>query len=165
MTGQTEQRGVLCRILTPAGYVDGTFHLPLKHNLVDALNRGETLFRLTQVRLPGSDGTVPFFALERGAVILVAPQDPKEQPPVAPHGALKDHQTWWLLHGGVVVEGTLTLLHGVRVSDHLLHRTGFVVLKNAVLRSRQPDGSYASTSLGPWVALQSSSAIGASESS
>ncbi|MBK7556270.1 MAG: hypothetical protein IPI55_17240 [Flavobacteriales bacterium] len=50
----------MCRILTPAGYVDGTFHLPLKHNLVDALNRGETLFRLTQVRLPGSDGPVSF---------------------------------------------------------------------------------------------------------
>ena len=158
-TAHPDQRAVPCRVLTPAGFLEATFHVALKSNLVDMLNRGDALFRLTQARLPTTPEPLPFFALERSAAVLVAPQGGHEQPPTPPHGALKNHHTWWLLHGGAVVEGTLTLLHGVRVSDHLLHRTGFVVLKDAVLRVAGKEN----VALGPWVALQSASAIGASE--
>ncbi len=158
-----ELRSVPCRFLTFAGWLRGTLHVPPKVALVDFLNRGEVLFRLTDVTLPETQGVHPFFALERGAVLTVLAEDPLEPAPSAPVGALREHPTSWLLPGGVVVQGTLGLLHGVRVSDHLMHRSGFVVLREATIFERRPDGTMTLWPAVPWLALQASRAIGASE--
>ena len=160
---QPDQRAVACRILTFAGWVEGKLHVPVKTPLVDYLNRGEALFRLTEARLPEQTERHGFFALERGAVILVVPLDPAEQPPPGRAASQRDHAVSWLLPSGSIVEGTLSLLEGVRVSDHLMHRTGFVVLRRATLYYRLPDGSASVEPSIPWVALQANRAVGASE--
>lgn len=158
-----DQRGIDCRILTFAGWVRGKLHVPVKANLVDYLNRGEALFRVTEAVLPEQTVTHRFFALERSAVIAVIPVDPSEQPPPVAPGSTRDHDTSWLLPNGSVVQGTLHLLQGVRVSDHLMHRIGFVVLRRATLFQKLGDGTASVEPEIPWLALQSNRAVGATE--
>ncbi len=158
-----ELRTVPCRFLTFAGWLRGSLHVPPKVQLVDFLNRGEVLFRLTDASLPETLGVQPFFALQRSAVIAVIPEVADEKLPAMPVGALQEHPTSWLLPDGSVVHGTIGLLHGVRVSDHLMHRSGFVALREATVFERRTDGTTSIWPAVPWLGLQASRAIGASE--
>lgn len=158
-----DQREIPCRVLTTAGWVSGRFHVPRKAHLLDQLNRDEPFFRLTSVSLPGDPGVHPFFALTRAGAIVVVPDEPEAPRSAANASSMARHGTRWLLDGGGIVEGTLSLLPGVRVSDHLMHRSGYVELSDCSLFL--PDGKGSLTAeLGiESLALQSARAIGVTE--
>jgi hypothetical protein len=131
---------------------------------VENLNRPEPIFRLTDVRLPGQTTRHDFFALERAAVIAVIPADGGGELFEAPGaGARAAHRTSWLLPNGAVVDGALDLMPGVRVSDHLVHRTGFLQLHDCTLFWRDEAGASCVEPQIPAIALHAGRAIGASE--
>lgn len=156
-----DQRLVRSRIFTPAGWIEGDMHVARKTLLVDHLNRPEPLFRLTDVVLPGHEVHEPFFALVRSAVSFVVPLDATEVQ--APIEGRVTHDTVWLLQSGIVVDGKLDLHPGVRVSDHLEHRVGFVALHDCTLYFPAHHATTTVIPRVPFLCLQTERAIGASE--
>lgn len=155
------QRAIACRILTFAGWLGGTLHLPVRATLLDFLNRGEALFRLTDVSLPGSARRHPFFGLERSAVVLVAPDAPGELAGGLGGPSSSGHAVSWLLASGAIVDGTLDVTEHVRVSDHLLHHPGFLGMRGATVFS--PSGAATVAEPIERVAIQACRAVGVSE--
>lgn len=160
-TSPSEKRIVACRILSYAGWIDGSMQVAPKIALINHLNRPETLFRLVDVKLPEQTIRHPFFALTRSSTVAVIPVDAAEIP--QPLRGKTSHKTSWLLHGAIVIEGILDLLDGVRVSDHLAHRTGFVALHDCTLYMPHKEAPTTIVPRVPFLALQTDRAIGASE--
>lgn len=154
-------RRVVCRILTYAGWLEGSLRISARIGLVDYLNRPNQLYRLVDVKLPGQTVQLPFFALTRAATVAVVPMDAAEMP--APVEGHQTHKTVWLLHNGIIVEGMLDLFEGIRVSDHLAHRTGFVALHDCTVYMPNAEGPTTVFPRIPFLALQTDRAIGASE--
>jgi hypothetical protein len=155
------KRLVACRILTYAGWLEGAIRVAPRVVLIEHLNRPEQLYRLVDVKLPGQTVVLPFFALTRSSTVAVVPMDAAEMP--QPVEGRKAHKTVWLLHDGIVVEGMLDLLEGVRVSDHLAHRTGFVALHDCTVYMPNSAGPTTVFPRVPFLALQTDRAIGTSE--
>jgi hypothetical protein len=101
---------------------------------VDYLNHEHAFVRLTSVSLPGGE-EVPFFAIQRSAMILILPEEVAETgaPDRGGPQATETHHVTCLLEQGVV-DGDLDLLHHIRVSDFFHHQQGFVVLKSCQAR-------------------------------
>lgn len=156
------QRTIRCRILTFAGWLEGTFHVPTKIGFLEFLDREAVLFRLSDVILPGQLRQHPFFALERSAVVGVVL--PAGEPSVAsrPPGAYATHRVAWLLGSGGVVDGEVELLEGIRVSDFLMHHTGFLPIERGTTFLRGEDGATEAVPFSCF-ALQASRAVGVSE--
>ena len=134
MSYRPEQRSIPVRILTSAGWLSGTLHIPARSRLVEQLNRATMFFRLTEVTIHGRNVGLPYLSLQRSEMILILPpasetdlQFVPETEPLAPH------ELNCLLEFGMV-SGTIQTLKGVRVSDFFLNRQGFVLLENATLR-------------------------------
>ncbi|MBK9258578.1 MAG: hypothetical protein IPM54_01955 [Polyangiaceae bacterium] len=161
VANSNEKRTVACRILSYAGWIEGSLPIAAKIALVDHLNRPVQLFRLVDVKLPEQTVRHPFFALTRSATVAVAPLGTVEIPPRV-EGKIA-HKTSWLLHGGIVIEGFLDLFEGVRVSDHLAHRTGFVALHDCTIYMPHAAAPTMVVPRVPFLALQTDRAIGASE--
>lgn len=158
---QPDQRLVRSRIFTSAGWIEADMHVGRKTPLIDHLNRPESLFRLTNVILPGHENKEPFFALVRSSVAFVVPLDPTDFAP--PIEGKVTHRTVWLLRGGIVIEGQLDLHPGIRVSDHLEHRSGFIALHDCALYFPAQHGATTVVPRVPCLSLQTERAIGASE--
>lgn len=157
----TAKRLVPCRILSYAGWIEGSMGVASRAALIDHLNRPEQLYRLVDAKLPGQTVVLPFFALTRSSTVAVVPMEPEEAAPVIE--GRKAHKTVWLLHDGIIVEGTLDLFEGVRVSDHLAHRTGFVALHDCTVYMPNTTGPTIVFPRVPFLALQTDRAIGTSE--
>ncbi len=156
-----DQRAIACRILTFAGWIDGTFHVPAKHGFLETLARGEEMFRLTGVLLPGQTSRHAFFAVHRAAVIGVAPPDGEPVALSLPAGARVTRRVSWLLASGVV-DGDLEVHESVRLSDFILHQTGFIPLRDATVMLRGEGGGWTAEPV-PLFAVQANRAIGVSE--
>lgn len=161
-TKKPEQRAVRCRIFTSAGWIEGALHVPVRVQLIEFLNHSGRIYRLTDVALPGITNRERFFALERSAAIAVVPDDAEELLGARVLGEQQAHRVVWLMASGTVFDGTIDILQGVRVSDHLIHNDDFVVLRDVTIFVRRAS----STSVEPGiraVALQPNSAVGCSE--
>ena len=157
------QRMIACRILTLAGWIEGTMHLPQGGTLLAFLGRGEPLFRLTETWLPGEHAPHPFFALQRDAVIAVSPISITEPLDATVGPPAITRRISWLLGSGGVIEGTLELAERMRVSDYLTTHSGFVPMRDCrVMLPPTARGRFDETNV-TLLALQSNRAIGVTE--
>jgi len=135
------QRVIPARVLTPTGWLRGTFHLPRRHSLADFLGHAGPFLSLTSVSLPGSREELPYLALRRSAALLILPACDERR--LLLGRDLQDavpHAVACLLQAGAV-RGCLMLTSTVRVSDFLARHDGFIVLREADLgpaRTRVP---------------------------
>jgi hypothetical protein len=127
------QRRIPARILTPAGWISGTFHLAKLHSLTDFLNANTPFFTLTDVLMPGGKEPAPFLGLRRNAVRLVLPICEEEYLLLpAQQGEIDEHVVHCLLEAGFLT-GRLTVKKRLRVSDFLSHQSGFMMLRDCAL--------------------------------
>ena len=127
------QRTIPARILTPAGWMTGTFHLSRLHSFLDYASQSASFFTLTRVTLPGQTDALPFLALRRSAARVILPSCDESQLMLAPPpGETDEHKVRCMLEAGVL-SGLLTLKRRVRVSDFLAHHVGFLMLRDCQL--------------------------------
>ncbi len=157
------QRTVECRVLTPAGWVLGRLRSPLNTPLLDYLNQREPFLRLTDVSIPPRHDRHDFFAVGLESAVAWIPQETAAVEEMTAGLGTVAHATSWLLPGGVVLDGHLDLDPGERVSDHLLHRKGFVVLKDVTLILPHGGPFLPGAFTYEVLALQSARAVGVTE--
>jgi hypothetical protein len=125
------QRVVPARILTPSGWIQGSFHVPRMQSFVEFLSQPSRFFTLTGVVLGASKRQVPFLALRRSAAAIVVPACDERRLLLAqepPNAALRD--VTCVLDVGTV-SGRLRVPPHLRVSDYLAHGAGFLLLRAA----------------------------------
>jgi hypothetical protein len=136
-SGIPDQRRATAAVLTAMGWLQGTFHLPPMQTWFDFLAGGSPVLKLTRVRLPVNAPTVPFLALRRESLHLLAPTiDELIELPGA-QGHTTPRQVEILLSGGWL-RGRIEVLVNLRVSDFLRQQTGLAVVREAVF---SPHGS------------------------
>jgi hypothetical protein len=160
MTYDSHPRAVRCRVLTQAGWISGTLHIPGHARLAEFLARDEPVLRLTSVTLPGQALVHEFFALERDAVIAI--DAPGERPLADPHPvATTSHEVSWLLQGGVI-QGTVDVPGELRLSDHVRRPHPLVVRGCTVFLRNAAGGTDAEPGVEALV-LRAAATIGVSE--
>ncbi|HET8623790.1 MAG TPA: hypothetical protein VFM14_09535 [Gemmatimonadales bacterium] len=128
---QARFRRVEADVLLPAGWLMGTFVVPETQSLQDFLEHAGAFLKLTDARVPGHVEIVPFFAVQRGAVELIAPRQPDDR--IETPGSAGHTAPWsisCLFHRGAV-HGSLDFLMNLRLSDYLRQQTGFLLLRDA----------------------------------
>ena len=123
-----KQRTVQARVLSSAGWLDGTFHLMSMQHLADYLSH-HAFYPLTNVASPEL-GQLGFFALARAETYLVIAPKLEAVTSALQTGALERHHATFVFPGGTV-EGQLDLLQGLRLLDYADRTTGFVSVSNA----------------------------------
>lgn len=127
------QRTIPARILTPAGWMTGTFHVSRLHSFLDYASQAASFFTLTHVTLPGQKDALPFLALRRSAARVILPSCDESQLMLSPpQGETDEHKVRCMLEAGVL-SGMLTLKRRVRVSDFLAHHVGYLMLRDCLL--------------------------------
>jgi len=124
------QSAATVRVYTPTGWVIGMLHVPDGGSLLSLLNSDESFFRMTNVSLPEQPSTIPFFALQRKAALIVVPGEGVFDGPDIPDP--ERHEVACLFDGGIVM-GTLSLASGVRVSDELMQSKEFVAIEDCTV--------------------------------
>lgn len=130
-----QQRLVRSSIFTSIGWLTGTFHCNLKQPLVEYLNQQPSFFRLTDVTLPSVDTAIPFLALQKSKVIVLAPMENETNLEKRVQGDIKQYPVTCVLQDGVL-SGALRTRPNQRLSDHLTSHTGFFVLRECYIRGR-----------------------------
>lgn len=121
-------------ILTRAGWLTGALRVPRLHTLIDFLENSGEFFRLSDVHLPHQENPLSFLALHRTAAMFVAPLDGMQGYDIAPTTTQTTvHDVSCLFDHGMLV-GKLEILTGIRVSDYLMHRGGFIPVRECSLR-------------------------------
>ncbi len=127
------QRTIPARILSPAGWINGTFHLAKLHSFSDFLNASTAFYTLTEVLVPGGTKPARFLGLRRTAARLVLPLCEEEELLLAPtQGETDEHRVTCLLEAGFL-SGVLAVKKRLRISDFLAHQTGFMMLRDCAL--------------------------------
>jgi hypothetical protein len=132
------QRAVAIDCLTDAGWVAGRFHIPATQSFTDFLLQGGAFLPLTDAAVPGRAAALPFFALQRDDLRLVAP-DPADAL-IATRGGARFTSPWsvtCLMRDGVV-EGEIDFLTNQRLSDYLRAAKGFILLREATWQPLAP---------------------------
>jgi hypothetical protein len=120
------QRAVGAWVLSVTGWIRCTFHLPEPLAFDDFLQHGRPFLPLTDVGL-GPGAPLPFLALRAAAAHLVAPDPPEERLHLPAQKGTSTRDLSVYLER-VAVHGTLRLRAGLRTSDFLVHRDGWVAL-------------------------------------
>ncbi len=134
---------VRAQVLTPLGWLQGTFNVPRNQSLMDFLSPGVQVLKFTRVRLPRGTETIPFVGLRRESVHLIEPsieEDLIETP--GSMGRTTPRSVGCLLPAGEV-RGTLEVLVNVRVSDYLRQQANLLVLRNCTFT---PEGAASGSS-------------------
>ena len=132
MAGPPPLRKVTANVLTPLGWLHGTFNVPPHQSLVDFLGPGIQVIKFTRVRLPNATKTIPFVGLRRESVSVIEPtlsDDMVESPGSA--GRTAPHEVSCLFPHGEL-RGTLEVLVNVRVSDFLRQQASLLVLRRCI---------------------------------
>ncbi len=127
------QRRIPCQVLTPAGWIIGTFHIMKTAKFVDQLNFASEFFRLTDVSFIGKEKKIPFFALQRVAATLVVPPPTEGDLIVERHEEKKAVRVHCIFDSGVV-SGDLVIRENIRISDYLVKQDGYILLRRCKLR-------------------------------
>jgi hypothetical protein len=126
-------RLVPVRILTPLGWVPCAFTIPRLTTFSDWLDHQGPFLRPSSARIPGGDGHVTSFVLQRDAAMLVVPDDPADAVRGEIVGAERvEHEVAFMLEVGVI-RGRLETLAHVSLGDWLMHHPGFVLLKEVTV--------------------------------
>jgi hypothetical protein len=161
-TEYPEQRRIPARIHTLAGWLSGTFHVPVAKSFVEHLHAAGDFLTLTDVLLPGHKSRLEFFALQRAATLLILPEtteDDLKLAEVASNAAT--HTVACLLERGVL-NGTLALPPSLRVSDFLLSQKGFFVVRSCTLGTQGSADDF-SVAMMPLVIVHAAGVIGIAE--
>jgi hypothetical protein len=127
------QRTIPARILTPAGWIAGTFHVAKLHSFADFLAASTAFYTLTEVVLPTLKSPAPFVGLRRSAARLILPLSDEAQLLLAPQPPdLEAKRVYCLLEAGFLA-GTLAVKQRLRLSDHLSIQSGFMLLRDCAL--------------------------------
>ena len=128
---RTSQREVAAECLTAAGWVKGRFHVPASQSFLDFLQHTGAFLPMTDARFPSRELVLPFFALQREGLRLVAP-DPDDSL-IQSLGASGFTSPWTVtcLFDEGTVEGSIDFLTNQRLSDHLRAARGLLLLREA----------------------------------
>src|SRR6185295_2906124 len=99
--------------------MNGTFKVPPQQPFLDFLTLGTLgaqIIKFTRVRVPNEVDVVPFVALSRESVILVAPSLSRDLIEAEDGGFTRSREVACLLTAGVL-RGSLDVLANVRLSD------------------------------------------------
>jgi hypothetical protein len=127
-------RPVTAEVLTPVGWMNGTFRVPPHQPFRDFLTLGTLgaqVIKFTRVRVPNEPDPVPFVALSRESVVLVAPTLSRELIEPEEGGFTQTREVACLLTSGVL-RGSLNVLAHLRLSDDLERRGSVIVLRHCV---------------------------------
>ncbi|HUL70669.1 MAG TPA: hypothetical protein VLT17_10610 [Gemmatimonadales bacterium] len=124
------QREIPADVLTPGGWMAGTFIVPQAQNLLDFLNTSGRFLKLTAVRRPGRTEQLPFFALSEESALLIVPQDRHRVVMELLPATVTPLQISCVLPAGLL-EGRLEFLKNLRLSDFLRQHDGFLMLRDA----------------------------------
>lgn len=151
------------RIFTSAGWIIGKMHVGAGLSIVDFLNHTQDFFSLADVVLEGRPKVIPLFTLQRSAIMfLVLETDEGLEPALHPRN-LVEHAISCLLESGTLY-GKVNIMQGVRLSDHLSRRGGFVLVRDCHFRLQNPWEDRAIDHREPAVLLNPQAVIGVSES-
>jgi len=155
-------RDAKAAVLTTTGWIHGTFRIPTNRNIVDFVNQHLDYFKMVDVRLPGIEAPVPFFALQRQSVILLLPEEPEELLRIPTLGGDRVEREVSCLFANGMASGSLFVPHHARVSDFLMQRQIFFHLRDCTLATREGDGHEERRSV-PIIAINSTRIVGVSE--
>ena len=68
-----QRRTVAVECLTRGDWLSGHFHVPFEQSFLDFLQHGGAFLPLTDVTVPGRLVALPFFAIQRDGLALIAP--------------------------------------------------------------------------------------------
>ena len=122
------QRQVEVEMLASAGWVSGTIHVPERSALLAFLNK-----KAEFMPMHPADGDSEFLAMRRQAIILLVP----EASDIDDRGSVGTFQACRIrcLFPEAVVEGTIQVLGGQRMTDFLESNSGFFLLSDCSLSS------------------------------
>lgn len=126
-----EQRRATVSVLSSLGWISGTLHLPPMQSLVDFLQSGSPVVKVTRARVPMQAELVPFVALRADAIAIVAPTIDELVETEGAMGRTTAREVELLLESGRMT-GRIAVLVNLRVSDFLRQHTGLVVVRDAV---------------------------------
>jgi hypothetical protein len=123
------------RMMTSAGWMEGSLHVPKLQYLVDYVDAVGEFLRLSDARMPNASAATPFFAIQKSAISFITPLDEITANDARPFtSATKPHSVACLLEHGIV-QGTIHSLVGVRLSDFLTSKSVFFPLHGCEFRS------------------------------
>ena len=132
-------RTVATACLTAAGWIRGTFHLPLQQSFSDYLQNSGTFLPMTDVLLPREKAARPFFAVHRDDIRLAAPNPSDAQiETITGRGFTSPWSVSCLLPDGLL-DGQIDFLTNQRLSDHLRVARGYLVVREAVWQAEVPE--------------------------
>jgi hypothetical protein len=157
-----EVRLVAARILTPAGWIVGKMHVAADWRMINFMNNVPDFFSLADVIIEGRPKVVPLFSLHRAAIQFVVVETQPEKELDAGLRNQVEHPISCLLQNGSL-SGVISVLRGVRLSDHLSRQKGFVILKDAHFHLRNPWENRVIDHREPLVLLNPQAVVGVSE--
>lgn len=156
-------RMITARILTQAGWVAGSLHVPGSVRVVDYLDRRQSNFiPMTDVILESSDNPIPFLDMHRNAIDFIAVPDAQELASVRESGIPVEHHVACLLRIGYL-NGVIRVRAGMRLSDFLDHSRGFVPIFDCEYNVRDPWSNKVFKEHEPHLLLNTQAVIGFSE--
>ncbi len=124
-------RAVTCACLTSAGWLRGSFHLPLQQSFGDYLQNSGAFLPMTGVMLPGETTERPFFAVHRDDIRLAAPDPAEANIETLPGGTFTSPWSVSCLLSEGMLEGQIDFLTNQRLSDFLRASRGYIVVREA----------------------------------
>ena len=120
-------------LLSIAGWISGTLHVPLRSSMVATLNRRAEFLPLTDATPAPGEPPLAFVALRRSAIMLVLPGPLElERPAIVQPGSHEQLHLRCHLHA-LTVDGTIEALASLRISDYLETNRGFIALSNCTI--------------------------------
>jgi hypothetical protein len=130
-----QQRHVKCSVFSDLGWLTATLHCSLKQTLLEYLNHPSTFFKLTDVMLAGAEHAIPFLALRKTSVRMVAPAEDDRLIDRPLPGESVEYRVSCFLHDGLL-SGQIRGHKSHRLSDFLVTNAGFFVLRECALQGR-----------------------------
>lgn len=122
------QHQVRARVLTGAGWLEGTFHLSKLHGFAQYLSKN-AWYPMTDVVL-AKVGALPFFQLSRAETLLVVLSPGTRPLPTSAPSNLKPQAVSFVLTPGSV-DGTVQVASQLRLSDFIDNVSGFIHVQHA----------------------------------
>lgn len=132
MTTPHKQHLVRARVLTGAGWLEGTFHLSHLHGFAQYLSKN-AWYPLTDVVLAKVGPPLPFFQLARSETLLVVVTPSTRPHPTHSSSGFRPAGATFVLGPGAV-DGTVQLPTRLRLSDFIDNSTGFIHVQGSSVR-------------------------------
>lgn len=134
-------RQVAVECLSLGGWIRGQFHVPLQQSFLDFLQQGGAFLPLTEAVLPGHPTPLPFFAIHRAGLAIIAP-DPADAmlETLGAHGITAPWSVKCAFPAGLL-EGQIDFLTNQRLSDYLRVPRHFILVREATWEPRLPEST------------------------